>query len=442
MDDIAGIEEFELHSDQAERALIGAVAFHGSELARVLTSLPSEAFFNPHREYVWQAMRALTADHRPTGPTDVARWLAANDHWTPGVEAVVKREMSEPGRADMAEHHARTLTDLYERRQLLQVVARMRGDITLRGATAAQAVSLAKARLDEILPDAEDPQGPRAWSQLVAEFNDYQQRGDEVVNAVPSPWDSLNHLTGGLIGGRLYVFGGRPGDGKSVAAILCASHAAQKGHKVLVFSQEMSSLEVTTRVFSSSAGVGLTDINKRQLSDFAEKKIRDWLNQHRSLDLRVQDKPASIGSIARTARAQAQRTGLDLLVVDYLQLVKVDEPGRNREQEVGQISRELKLLARELDIAVVVPAQLNRGSELRADKRPTKADLRDSGQIEQDADCVVLLWPQLDSQGARVGLTFIVDKNRHGPRTDIPMNWNGGYSTISDKAPAQVVRLA
>lgn len=434
------ITESELHSEQAEKALIGAVSFYGAELARILAALPSEAFYGPAREYVWQAMRALSADKKPTGPTDVARWLAANDLYTVAVEAVVKRDMSEPGRVDMAESYARAVSDLYDRRRLLRVINRMRGDITLRGSTPAQAVALAKGRLDDILPDEDDPQGPQPWRQLTAEFDDYQERGGEVVNVIASPWRSLDYLTGGLVGGRVYVIGGRPGDGKSVAAILCASHAAQKGHKVLVFSQEMSSLEVTSRVLSAGAEVDLSDINKRQLTDYTSMKIRDWRKRMGDLHLFVQSRPSSIGMIARQARAQKQRGGLDLLVVDYLQLVKIDDAGRTREQEVATISRELKLLARELDVAVVVPAQLNRGSELRADKRPTKADLRDSGQIEQDADCIVLLWPKLDEHGARVGLTFIVDKNRHGPKADLPMNWNGGYSTISDSDPGQTVR--
>lgn len=427
--------ESELHSEAAEAALMGALAYHGPAMAHVLTSLAPEAFYRPAREAVWAVARELSAERAPLGPTDIARRLNAADRWDTAVAGIVQREMLEPAPVDLATSYAGTVRDLYERRQLLQVVARMRGDIALRGASASQALALARERLDEL--DKEDPEAhgaPLPWVQLGAEFDAHQEAPEETLSIVHSPWPSLDDVTGGLVGGRLYVIGGRPGDGKSVAAINCAATGAMAGKHVLVFSQEMSTLEVTWRIYACGASVDLNEIVNRRLTDFSRKKISDYRKRAGNPSLRVSSKPATFNDIAKAARAQKHRIGLDLLVVDYLQLIRSDKPGRTREQEVGQISRDLKLLARELECALVVPAQLNRGSELRNDKRPTKADLRDSGQIEQDADAVILLWPKLDEHGARVGLTFILDKNRHGPKCDLPMGWNGGYSSITDLA--------
>src|SRR5690606_29924553 len=125
------------------------------------------------------------------------------------------------------------------------------------------------------------------------------------------------------------------------------------------------------------------------------------------------------------------RTGLDLLVVDYLQLMTGTERGRSAEEEIANISTGLKQLAMELDVAVVVPAQLNRNHTSRPDQRPTKADLRGSGRIEQDSDVVILLWrPMVDGRPDAHQVVFIVDKNRHGPKGEIKLRWNGGYGVI------------
>jgi replicative DNA helicase len=170
------------------------------------------------------------------------------------------------------------------------------------------------------------------------------------------------------------------------------------------------------------------------MSQGTRDRIRAYRDRLGQVSLRVHAQPCTWSYIKATARAQKHRRGLDVLIVDYLQLIRADEPGRSREQEVAQVSRELKQLARELECAVVVPAQLNRGPASRADNRPMKSDLRDSGQIEQDADAVILLWPRTDEHGSVVNVVYILDKNRHGPRGELEMIWNAGYGRIDDPA--------
>ncbi len=230
----------------------------------------------------------------------------------------------------------------------------------------------------------------------------------------------------------MYTIGGRPGAGKSAAAFCIAEHAAVDSRKqVLIFSKEMPTVDVTGRILARGAQIDLRDINHRQLADEQRESIRGYIRKVDNPPIRVNAAPVSLEGMKTIARAQHHRIGLDLLIVDYLQLVRAEQPGRNREQEVGQISRELKALAMELGIVVVLPAQLNRGPAGRTDGRPTMSDLRDSGQIEQDSDAVILLWHRLTAIGGPTGMvTFIVDKNRHGPRADIELRWHGGYGSI------------
>lgn len=426
------LSEFDLYSEQSEVVLMGAAAYHGHAMAAVLAGLDPAAFYRPARETVWRALQELSTERKPMGPADVARWLTANNQYHPGVREIIQREMSNAASLDLAPGAAQSVADLWQRRKLIQVITRMRGDVLLRGKSASEALALARERLDHLDSEDDDPHAPMSWQQLGAEFDTAHDPDTPKVPLLHTPWPSLDEAIGGLAPGRMYVFGGRPGDGKSMAALnIAASSAAAKRH-VLVFSQEMSTLEVTSRLHASGAKVDLREIMHGQLSFDSRDRIRYYRKQLGQISLRVHAQPAAWSYIKSTSRSQKHRRGLDVLIVDYLQLIRSDEPGRSREQEVATVSRELKQLARELECAVVVPAQLNRGPESRAEKRPMKSDLRDSGQIEQDADAVILLWPKLDDKGAVLNIKFIVDKNRHGPRAEIDLGWNGGYGEITD----------
>jgi replicative DNA helicase len=228
----------------------------------------------------------------------------------------------------------------------------------------------------------------------------------------------------------MYVIGGSPGDGKSTAALNMAVHAAERNFQTLVFSAEMPTIDVFGRIVGRGAEVDLRDINQRKLDGQQMGAIRDYAKRAVNPPLRVNADNVSINGIKTLARAHHHRHGLDLLVVDYLQLISSDAPARSQEEEIGKISTALKRLSRELDCAVVVPAQLNRNPAARSDQRPTKSDLRGSGKIEQDADGVILLWhPQIDGQPTG-DVVFILDKNRHGPRGEISLRWHGGYGAI------------
>jgi replicative DNA helicase len=428
------ITEPDLRSEVAEKALIGALAFHPDALASVLASVPGNHFYSPHRENVWNICRALSAEGLPLDPVAVGRRLTEAGEWNPATQRVVQVEMASPSPAAHAEAHAATLADLYRRRMLVRALKAAHQVIADHTGDSSEILAAVRRQFDGLDED-ETPDRKAStltWSQLVDEFE--QAHAGAADQGISSGWYQLDELIGGLHKGRMYTFGGRPGAGKSTAALNVAEHAAvESGKKVLIFSKEMPTVDVMGRILAWGGQVNVSSINHRRLSDYEKDSIRAYLRKVGQPSIRINASSVSLEGIKTIARAQHHRVGLDVLVVDYLQLVRSDSVGRSREQEVGKVSSELKALAMELGIVVILPAQLNRGPAARADARPMMSDLRDSGQIEQDSDAVILLWHQLTEKGEPTGnVTFIVDKNRHGPRGELELRWHGGYGGIGE----------
>lgn len=423
--------ELELRSDSAERALLGAVAFHPDALASVLAALPAADFYDPHRAAVWAACQTLSADRTPLTPVAVTKQLVAARAWNQAVQRVVAVDMTDATPASRADRLADEVSDMARRRELMRAVNRAKSIVASHPGDAGDIQAAVRAVLDDIGHPEQETGGPMGWDALIEEFEAVHAPGG-TRPGIPSPWWEVDEILGGLFGGRMYVFGGRPGQGKSTAALNVAMHAsAESGKESLVISKEMPAVDVTGRILAAAAEVPLHEINARKLTDLSRAKIRGYLKQAGRPPITVDAKPRSLAGIKTLARSHHHRRGLDILVVDYLQLVRVDTPSRSREQEVAEVSRQLKELALELDCVVALPAQLNRESTKRSDQRPTMADLRDSGQIEQDADAVVLLHrPGRDDPRAGE-IDFIIDKNRHGPTAVVTMRWHGGYGSIT-----------
>lgn len=423
--------ELELRSDPAEAALLGAVAYHPDAMADVLTALPGDDFYKPARGTIWDICRELSTTRAPIDPVAVARTLTARNLYTPLIERLIQTEMTNAVSVDIARQYATVVADLARRREHIRTFQRAFQIVTTHEGAATDALTAARHILDKLDLDADDTVvGTLSWPELIDEFELAHAPGG-TPPAIPTPWWELDDLIGGLAPSRLYVFGGSPGSGKSTAALNIAAYAAEASKQVLVFSKEMPTVDVTGRILARGAEVDLRSINHHRLSDLEMGRIRDYTKRVGTLPLRVNAAACTLGGIKTLTRATHHRHGLDILVVDYLQLVGTDKPGPSRQLEVAEISTELKRLAMDLGVAVVVPAQLNRQPSARHDAKPTMSDLRDSGKIEQDADAVILLWHQRTPDGAPTGeVTFIVDKNRHGPRGEITLRWHGGWGRI------------
>jgi replicative DNA helicase len=248
---------------------------------------------------------------------------------------------------------------------------------------------------------------------------------------IPTPWWEVNSwLNGGLAKGRLVTIGGRPSVGKSLGGLNIAAFAAENGHPAIFFSLEMSRQEVTNRILACGTDVEMSDLIRRKLEREELDRISDYANRFNDMPLWVDDREkVTVEQIAARCRTFPN---LEVAVVDYLQLVTASDSRVSREQQVAHISRSLKIMARGLDIAVVVAAQLNRGPVKDGKPRdPTIADLRESGAVEQDSDQVLLLHRPDDDEAA---VRLICGKNRVGRTGSVDLHFEGRFARLSSSA--------
>ncbi len=246
---------------------------------------------------------------------------------------------------------------------------------------------------------------------------------------VPSGFKSLDNITNGFHSSDLIILAARPSMGKTALALNMAQNAAKKGHSIGVISLEMAKDQLVERMFSSLLEVDSWKIKSGKLEEADFARIGPVMDQMNSLKIYIDD---SLGSSVTELRAKTRRLqmehGLDMLIIDYLQLMSSNKGGAsfNRVQEIAEISRSLKSLARELNIPIIALSQLSRAVESRPNKQPVLSDLRDSGAIEQDADIVLMLYRDdyYDSDSDRKGLVDVfIRKHRNGPVGQIEMKF-------------------
>lgn len=271
----------------------------------------------------------------------------------------------------------------------------------------------------------------------------YEHR-DELLG-VPTGYEDLDRLTGGLQRADMIVVAARPGQGKTSLLLNIALNAAKRfQQRIAIFSLEMSQAQLTERLVAQEAGI---DSQRLRTGDLRDDEWPCFVQAQTALSdvsIVIDDTPAlSVAQLRAKARRLDAEHGLDLILVDYLQLMTSDRRTENRNQEVAALSQALKNLARELNVPVVVASQLSRAVEQRQDKRPLLSDLRDSGAIEQDSDVVLFLYRDgayHDTCETPDATELIVAKHRKGPTGNIKLFWQG-HLTRFVSTQTRVVQL-
>jgi replicative DNA helicase len=263
------------------------------------------------------------------------------------------------------------------------------------------------------------------------------QNRESAYTGLPTGFRDFDDLTSGLQPGNLVIIAARPGIGKSSLALNMARNVAVAGHPVAVFSLEMARQELGMRLLCAEARVPWDRIRNKRVGP------QDWSNVVHAAEI-LHDAPLhivdagniNIVDIRAKARRMSGRGGLKLLIVDYMQLMTSPNSRRpdNRQQEVAEISRSLKLLAKELMIPVVALSQLNRNPEARADKRPQLSDLRESGSIEQDSDIVMFIHRDDQDQEKKREAELIISKHRNGPTGSIKLHFEPSLTQFRNAA--------
>ena len=295
-----------------------------------------------------------------------------------------------------AEHYARTIHDLYLRRRLIDLaseIAEQAQDVDL-DRPAADLLDAAQTRLVDLDQRGGDTGSQTYASDLDAAIAQVEAaaRTDGGVTGIPTGLRDLDDLTGGLHAGRWYVIAGRPAMGKSALARQITLHAARQGYRSLYVSAEMPGDELALRDLAQESGIDGEALRQGRVDPRWWDDLVAARTRLAGLPLRTNARARTTAAIRAECRRMQRREGLDLLVVDYLQLLVGTSKPENRVQEISRITRDLKVLAGDLGIPVIALSQLNRGLEQREDKRPMLSDLRESGTIEQDADLIAAVY--------------------------------------------------
>lgn len=417
----------------AERAVLGGMMLSAAIIDEVALT-PAE-HYQPRHELIHAAILTLHAAGKPTDSVAVAGELSrGGDLGRAGGPAYLAECMTACPAAASAPYYAEKVREAAALRAVATTGARMQQMATSPGTSAAEILERARGELDHA---AERIAAPAA-ADLHATLEDaIQALDDGPVTGVPSPWVDVDRITGGWRPGTVNVVAGRPGTGKSVLGAQSALHAALHGAVPLVVSCEMTRVEVTNRWLASLAAVDLSParLKDRKLTEPEWQRIAQAQGRLADIRATIDDRSTvTVADIRARARETRRRHGsLGLVVVDYLQLLTANRrKDGNREQEVAEMSRSMKIMAGDLAVPVILLAQLNRGPEHRNDRRPRISDLRESGAVEQDADVILLL--HRDEEKSPDVLDVGVGKNRGGPTGSASLAWQGAYSRVVARA--------
>jgi replicative DNA helicase len=431
------------HDLQAEESLLGAMMLAATAIADAAGVVTASDFYKPAHGHVYDAIHTLYASGQPVDSVTVADELRrANLLEAIGGPAVLAQIMASTPATSNAARYA-TIVEEYS---LLRRLISVSGEIAELGYSVPEDVTKALDRAESLIYEVNEKRvtdSTKKLSQMLSENLDHleklYERGD-AVTGTPTGYLDLDVLLSGLQPSALVVVGARPAMGKTSFALGMVAHAALEAQRpVLFFSLEMSNLELSQRLLCAEARVDSTRVRNGQLQEDDWKKISRAMGRLAEAPIWIDDNPnLTIMEIrAKARRLKSQIGDLGVIVIDYLQLMSGRSNAENRQVEVSELSRGLKILARELETPVVALSQLSRGLEMRADKRPMLADLRESGSIEQDSDVVMFIFREeiYDPKPENAGQAeIIVAKHRSGPTGIVQLAFLPQYTRFANMA--------
>ena len=435
------------HSLEAEMSVVGGILLHSPSFVDVADLVTAADFYHPTHGAIYAAMAALDAAGQPIDMLTVAQRMRRDETFAKlrsmGGEPYFAELMQAVVTVENIRHYAKTVASRAFRRRLMEAAkaieaAGYRDDLddAEHAADAEQAIlGLSLAR------DDGKPATIKAILANVLREVDRRAESPGEPTGVRTGLHEIDRRTLGLQPGDLVIVAARPSMGKTSLAL---NIVGECGEPSLVFSREMTKEDIVEQILCIKAGLSRTALRSGAITDRDHIAIAQHQSRVAALPIEVDDSAQSMSAIAARARRwRADRRyfpvdrerPLGVVVVDYLQLVHAPPGSDNREQQIAAISRGLKQLAKDLHLPVVALAQLNRDLERRADKRPTLADLRESGQIEQDADVIMFLYRDevynKDSDDKGV-CEIIIGKQRKGPIGTVRVGWQDTYGRFVD----------
>jgi replicative DNA helicase len=434
-------------SIEAEQSVLGAMMLSKDAIADVVEVVKPGDFYRPAHQLIYDSVLDLYGRGEPADAVTVSAELTRNGQLVRvGGANYLHTLINLVPTAANAGYYAQIVAERATLRRLVVAGTRIvqMGYETASGSTDVtgtvdDVVDRAQAEIYEVTErrTSEDYVHIETLLQPTLDEIDKISSTGGIGTGIPTGFHQLDEYTNGLHPGQMITVAGRPGSGKSTLALDFARSAAVKnGKPAVIFSLEMSKIEIMMRMFSAEATVSLQNMRSGHMSDQDWTRLARRSSELAEAPLFIDDSPnLTMMEIRAKARRLRQRHDLQLVVIDYLQLMTSGKRVESRQQEVSEFSRATKLLAKELDLPVVVLSQLNRGPEQRTDKKPLLSDLRESGSIEQDSDVVLLVHrPDLyEPETERAGeADLILAKHRNGPTATCAVAFQGRYSRFAD----------
>jgi len=421
----------------AEMSALGGMLLSKDAIADVFGTLHGSDFYKPANELIFNAILELFGHGNPVDVLTVSDELTKRGELARvGGSAYLAELLGSVPTAANAGYYARIVHERAQLRKLIDAGTRIvQLGYAESGGEASELINLAQAEMYAVTDKKTGEDYIAVGDVLEETLEQLENANGAQLPGVPTGFRDLDKLTNGLQAGQMIVIAARPGLGKSTLALDFARSAAIK-HQMpaVLFSLEMNRTEIMQRLLSAESGVFLEKMRNGKLEQVDWDHICNVEGRIKEAPLYIDDSPnLTMMEIRAKARRIKQQHGLELIVIDYLQLMTSGKSRiESRQQEVSDFSRALKLLAKELGIPVVALSQLNRGPEQRSDKRPALADLRESGSIEQDADVVILLHRDPNDEDRAGEADMIVAKHRNGRTDTIPVLFQGHKARFDD----------
>ena len=463
------------HNIEAEQALLGAILVNNEAFYRVSDFLMPEHFYEPVHREIYEVISKIVRAGKKADPITVKTYLP--DQLLPDVsmQQYLARVAAEATTIINAPDYGQAIYDLAIRRTLIQIGEGMTStaydaDVEM---TARKQIEEAEKQLFDLAEKGRYDGGFQGFSEALTEAikmagEAYQRDGS--LSGLATGLVDLDRQMGGLQKSDLIIVAGRPGMAKTSLATTIAFHVAQHwrheiqpdGHRKTIdggqvgfFSLEMSAEQLATRILSAQAEISSADIRRGNIHESQFTRLVDVSNMLAQVPLYIDDTGGlSISQLAARARRLKRQKGLDLLIIDYVQLLSGSSKrsSENRVQEITEITTTLKALAKELEVPIIALSQLSRQVESRDDKRPQLSDLRESGSIEQDADVVMFIYREEyylknkePKEGTPEHITWqsemekvfgraevIIGKQRHGPTGSVQLSFEGQYTRFGN----------
>lgn len=436
------IERIPPHNEEAERSVLGAAMLNKEVLFDILEEVKEDDFYNESHKEIFRAIWELYRKNSAVDMLTVCEELKSRQSLDMvGGRAYIATLTAEVPSTANGREYAKIIAEKAIMRQMIRTAE----DITEKGyeskMAAREILDYAESGIFQIAQMRQKNDYTKIQDVLLENLKiiDAAAQNKDKITGIPTGFHDLDEKTSGLQRSDLVIVAARPGMGKTAFALNIAQQSAVKhGTSAIIFSLEMSKEQLGQRLLAMQARVEMQKLKQGDLDRKDWDRVSLGVDELNNSKIVIDDTPGiSLMEMRNKCRRLKAEQGLDLIVVDYLQLMTFEGKTDNRQQEISALSRNMKLLAREMNCPVILLSQLSRAPELRQDKRPMLSDLRESGSIEQDADIVIFLYRDdyYNENTEKPGVCEVnIAKHRSGPTDKIELTWVSRYTKFSDKA--------